>query len=681
LASNRATAIRRKIDSLTTELKRHDRLYYSLDAPEISDAEYDRLLRALGKLEHAHPALARPDSPLRSVGAPPAEGFEVVEHRVPMRSLDNAMNADELVAFDERVRRVLGREAEVEYVGEPKFDGAGIELVYESGRLTVGSTRGDGISGEDVTANLRHGHSIPFVLDDSKRGVPSLVSVRGEIALPTAGFERLNARRLEQGLEAFANPRNAAAGALRQLHDLDRDRLRTLEFRAYAVDVGLPDDVMTQSESTELLADWGFLVSGDRNTFTGISAAAAYHEHMLEVRDAQPIEIDGTVIKVDRLAQQAELGELSRSPRWAIAVKFPPQRETTTVAAIEIQVGRTGALTPVAKLDPVRVGGVTVQNASLHNRDEIERKDVRVGDTVVVQRAGDVIPQIVNVVAARRPKRTRKFRFPVKCPVCGAKTVRLEDEVVTRCPNIDCPAQLRNNLRHFASRGALDVEGLGEKIVVQLVEAGLVSRLSDLFRLEAGSLAALERMGEKSASNLIAKLEHARRTTLARLLIALGIRHVGEGVAETVARHFGDLDPLMRASKEELESIEGVGPTIAESIARFFADTRNREEIDRLRELGVSWPAAEPARPVDGPLAGKTFVLTGTLEGLPRPIAKKRLEALGAKVTASVSKRTDYLVAGAEPGSKLEQANKLEVPVLDADAFRALLSESEAAGS
>jgi DNA ligase (NAD+) len=674
LASQRDAAVRRRIDELTSALNRHNRLYYTLDQPEISDAEYDRLLRELQELEREHPGLARPDSPSQRVGAPPAEGFAEVEHRVPMLSLDNAMSREEMVAFDERVRRLLETKEPVEYLGEPKLDGAGVELVYEKGRLTVGSTRGDGVKGEDVTANLRQSHSIPLALDAQRGRIPERVSVRGEIALPIAAFERLNARRLDREQEPFANPRNAAAGSLRQLHDIDTDRLRALEFRAYAVGEGLPKGVETQAEVLALLADWGFLVSGESRTCRGVEDVLAYHEHMLEIRDAQRIEIDGTVIKVNRLAQQRELGELSRSPRWAIAVKFPPQQETTAVEAIEVQVGRTGALTPVAKLTPVHVGGVTVASASLHNQDEIDRKDVRVGDTVIVQRAGDVIPQIVKVVKSKRPRQTRKFRLPARCPVCRAPTVRLENEVVTRCPNLDCPAQIKNNLRHLASRGALDVEGLGEKLVDQLVEQGLVKRLSDLFRLDAPTLAELDRMGAKSAANLVAGLERARETTLPRFLIALGIRDVGEGVADLVARHFGDLDPILSASREELEAIEGVGPTIAESIERFFADPRNIDEIAQLRELGVRWPASAPAAKLRGPLSGKTFVLTGTLEGVPRAVAKRRLEALGGKVSSAVSSKTDYVVAGADPGSKLAKAEKLGVEVLDLAAFEALLT-------
>jgi len=676
LAAKRASNIESRIEALTLEIDRHNRLYYNADQPEISDAEYDRLLRELQELEREHPALARPDSPTQRVGAPPASGFETVTRSVPMLSLDNAMSADDLVAFDERIHRSLGHEEAIEYIGEPKLDGASVELVYESGRLSVGSTRGDGLSGEDVTANLRQTYSIPLVLDDAKRKVPARVSVRGEVALPIASFERLNKARLDAGLEPFANPRNAAAGSLRQLHDVDTARLRSLEFIAYAVGEGLPAGVATQAEVIEVLSDWGFGVSDARRVCQGVEEAQRYHDHMLAVRAEQRIEIDGTVIKVNRRSWQAELGELSRSPRWAIAVKFPPSQETTVVTAIEVQVGRTGALTPVAKVEPVHVGGVTVTSASLHNQDEIERKDIRVGDTVVIQRAGDVIPQIVSVVKAKRKGRPRKFRLPAKCPVCKSETVRLEDEVVTRCPNIDCPAQLKNNLRHLASRGALDVDGLGEKIVDQLVSEGHVERLSDLFDLDAETLAGLERMGEKSAANLVASLERARETTLPRFLIALGIRHVGAGVADLVASHFGDLDPLLAAEREELESIEGVGPTIAESIERFFADPRNRGEVDRLRQHGVRWPKAEPAGSREGPLSGKTFVLTGTLDDMTRDEAKARIEALGGKVTSSVSKKTDYVVVGADPGSKLAKARKLEVEILDGAAFDALLSEA-----
>jgi DNA ligase (NAD+) len=664
-------AARRRIDSLVAELKRHDRLYYVLDRPEVSDAEYDRLLRELQELEAAHPDLRRADSPTQRLGAPPAEGFAAVEHAVPMLSLDNAMNEAELRAFDERIRRLLGSESPLEYVAEPKLDGASIELVYAHGVLAVGATRGDGRTGEDVTANLKLCPSLPLALAE---GAPARVSVRGEVVLPIAAFERLNAARLERGEEPFANPRNAAAGSLRQLHDVDRARLRALEFRAYALAEGVPKGVRTQSAVLETLAAWGFVTSEETEVCAGIDAVVAHHERLLARRAGLRIEIDGTVAKVNRLDLQEELGTLPRAPRWAIAVKFPPQQETTVVEGIEVQVGRTGALTPVARLRPVHVGGVTVSSASLHNQDEIERKDVRVGDTVLVQRAGDVIPQIVAVIPARRRRGAKRFRLPAHCPVCAAPTVRLEGEAVTRCTNLDCPAQLKNNLRHLAGRGALDVEGLGEKLVDQLVERGLVKRLSDVFRLEAGALEGLERMGDKSAANLIASLESARETTLARFLIALGIRHVGEGVAELLARHFGDLPALRAATREELEQVPGIGPTIAESVARFFADRRNAAEVDRFLAAGLRWPAARPRAAASGPLAGKTFVLSGGLEGMTRSEAKERIEERGGRVASAVSKKTDYLVLGQEPGSKLAKARELGVEILDEPAFKRLLA-------
>jgi DNA ligase (NAD+) len=656
----------RRVDRLIRELERHARLYYLEDAPEISDAEYDELFRELAAIEAEHPELARPDSPTQRVGPPPAEGFAPVTHRVPMLSLENAMSPEDLQAFDERVRRMLASPDPVAYLGEPKLDGAAIELVYERGRLVVGSTRGDGRTGEDVTANLRPVAAIPLALREAERPWPARLSVRGEVVLPLAAFERLNRERLRRGEEPFANPRNAAAGSLRQLHDVDVERLRSLAFFAYAVGEGLPRGVATQAEVQACLEAWGLPVTPEREVCPDLAAAADYHARLLGRRERMPIEIDGTVFKVNRLDLQAELGELPRAPRWAIAYKFPPQQRNTVVEAIEVQVGRTGALTPVAKLAPVRVGGVTVTSASLHNEDEVTRKDVRVGDTVVVQRAGDVIPQVVMVVRGKRPPGARAWRAPEHCPVCGSGAVRLEGEAVRRCPNLDCPAQLKNNLLHLAGRSALDVDGLGEKLVDQLVDRGLVRRLSDVFRLDADELAKLERMGPKSAANLVAALARARETTLARLLSALGIRHVGETVAEALAAHFGDLDALLAASREEIEAAPGIGPTIAESVFRFFADERNRAELARLRELGVRFPvAAARARRADGPLAGRTLVLTGTLPRLGRDEAKRRIEAAGGRVAASVSKKTDFVVAGEAPGSKLTRAQELGIAVID----------------
>jgi len=677
LASKSTADVPRRIGELIEAIDRHSRLYYLEDAPEISDTEWDRLLRELQALEEAHPELLRPDSPSQRVGAPPAEGFAEVRHRVPMLSLANAKNADEMREFDERMKRELGDEieigdeAEISYVGEPKLDGAGIELVYEKGLLTVGTTRGDGQTGEDVTANLKQAGSIPLRL----RGTaPDRISVRGEVALPVKAFERLNAARLERGLEPFANPRNAAAGSLRQLHDIDLERLRSLEFRAYDLKENIPEGVLTQMQVLEQLRSWGFIVSEDSELCADIDAVVDYHRRMIEGRNDQRVEIDGIVIKLNRLDQQEELGTLSRSPRWAIAFKFPPQQAHTVIEDIEASVGRTGALTPVARLRPVHVGGVIVSNASLHNQDEIDRKDVRIGDTVIVQRAGDVIPQVVKVIKSKRPKRAKKWKLPKHCPVCNDPTVRLEGEVVTRCTNIDCPAQLKNNVRHLASRGALDVEGLGEKRVDQLVEQGLLRRLSDLFSLDRNALLSLERMGEKSADNLLAGLEKAKDTTLARFLIALGIQHVGETVAELMAAHFGDLDPLMAATQEDLEAIEGVGTINAESVARFFADERNAGEVARLRELGLRWQKAEPRRPGEATLSGTTFVLTGTLVNMSRAVAKQRIQNAGGKVTSSVSKKTDYVVAGADPGSKLSQAQELKLAILDEAGLEKLLA-------
>ncbi len=676
MASTDRSIAERRIEWLIAEINRHDSLYYQRDQPEIADSEYDQLHRELAELERAWPDLLRPDSPTQRVGALAGEAsFAPFEHRVPMLSLDNAMDEAEFRAFDERVRRLLGTESPVEYAGELKLDGAAVELVYQNGGFVAGATRGDGRVGEDVTANLRHVRSIPTGIPTPSP--PPRVSVRGEVVLPLRAFRRLNRLREARGDEPFVNPRNAAAGSLRQREDVDIERLRSLEFRAYGVAEGLPAGVATQAAALDLLRDWGFQVSAECAVCADLDAALAYYRRVLAARDQLPIEVDGAVFKVNRIAWQQEIGNLPRSPRWAIAFKFPPQQATTVIEAIDVQVGRTGALTPVAKLAPVFVGGVTVSNASLHNQDEVARKDVRVGDTVVVQRAGDVIPQIVAVVASKRRRGARRWRMPSRCPVCDSKAVRLEGEAVTRCANLDCPAQLVNNVRHFASRAALDIEGLGDKLVQQLVEQGHVTRISDVFRLDAATLAGLERMGEKSAANRVAALERARQTTFARFLYGLGIRHVGAGVATLLADHFGgDLDALMSAREEQFDAIDGVGPTIAESLVRFFADERNRREIADLVELGVTWPRGEARRRGEGPLAGKTFVLTGTLPGLTREEAKRRIEDAGGKVALSVSKKTSYVVAGAEPGGKLAKANELGVAVLDEAGLTALLTAS-----
>jgi len=587
------------------------------------------------------------------------------------------MDEAQMRAWLERVARQLDRSAEIPLVAEPKLDGAAVELVYEDGALSVGATRGDGQVGEDVTANLRLVHALPHALAGKPAG---RVSLRGEVVLPLRAFRRLNARREQNGLEPFANPRNAAAGGLRQLHEVDRERLRSLTFYAYGLGEGIARDVKTQWGILEQLGRWGFEVSPGASRVAGSETALAWYRELLARRESLPVEIDGAVFKVDDLALQRDLGELARVPRWAIAYKFPPHQQHTRVLDIFPSVGRTGALTPVAKLEPVQVGGVTVSNASLHNQDEIDRKDVRIGDTVVVQRAGDVIPQIVAVVKAQRPAGALPWRLPERCPVCETKVVREEGGVVTRCPNRACPAKLKNRLLHLASRGALDVDGLGEKLVEQLLDTGLVKELPDLFALGAETLAELPRMGEKSAANLVAALARAKETTLPRLLVALGIPEVGPSVAELLAARFGDLDPLLEASVETLEEIEGVGPVIAQKVAEFLADERHRHELSRLRELGVRWARTEPRATAarEGPLAGKTFVLTGTLPTLSRAEAGARIEAAGGKVTGSVSKKTDYVVAGEAAGSKLAKAQELGVAVLDEAGLLALLSGTAA---
>jgi DNA ligase (NAD+) len=693
---------RTRVAFLTSELRRHDDLYYQSDAPEISAADYDALRRELIGIESRHPTLALPDSPTQRIGAAPAEGFATAAHRSPMLSLDNAMNAEEMRAFVVRIAKLLtaNREdssgatetradcADIEFVAEPKLDGSGIELIYENGRFLQGLTRGDGQTGEDVTANLRRVPSIPDSLIGEAASLPEIASVRGEVVLPLAAFESLNTKRVARGLRPFENPRNAAAGSLRQIHDIDYERLGGLEFRAYALEEGRPADLERQSELLELLKRWGFIVSPEIRRCVGIDAAIEFHEELLTQRGELPVEIDGTVFKVDRLSEQETLGTLARAPRWAIAFKFPPEQAETVLEDIDVQVGRTGALTPVAKLRPIRVGGVTVSNASLHNQDELERKDIRIGDWIVIQRAGDVIPQVVRLRLDRRREALAEGRelvrrpLPSECPVCSHATVRLEGEAVTRCPNLDCPAQLKNNLKHLASRHALDVDGLGEKLVDQLVEAGLVGRLSDVFALEADALMKLERMGAKSAANLIAAIERARHTTLARLLIALGIRHVGATVAELLAEQFEDLDALLRADRGEIARVEGIGPIIAESVSRFVADPSNREEIARFQQLGVEIEAAAPASnadPESQTLDGLTFVLTGSLSR-PRGEFKKRIEAAGGKVTSSVSRKTNYVVAGADPGSKAGKASELGVEVIDEEALERLFESRTTAG-
>jgi DNA ligase (NAD+) len=658
---------------LREEIDRHNERYYVLDDPNIPDAEYDRLMQALQALEQAYPELVTPDSPTQRVGAEPLSAFDEVLHAVPMLSLDNGFTESAVRHFDRRIREHL-EQASISYAVEPKLDGLAVSLRYEAGVLVRGATRGDGLRGEDITQNIRTIRTLPLGLRGSD--YPRVLEVRGEVLISKRGFEALNARARARGKKTFANPRNAAAGSLRQL-DPRITASRPLEVFFYAVGSveggELPD---RHSAILDRLGDWGLRVSPERATVEGIDGCLAYYQGLKARREEIPYELDGVVYKVDRLDQQRDLGHVARAPRWALAHKFPAQEALTTVVDIQVQVGRTGALTPVAKLAPVTVSGVTVTSATLHNFEEMRRKDVRVGDAVVVRRAGDVIPEVVNVVLSRRPAATEPFPIPERCPICDSEVVRVEGEAIARCiGGLFCSAQRKEALRHFASRRALDIEGLGEKLVAQLVERDLVKSPADLFRLDVETLAGLERMGEKSARNLLASLERSKSTTLARFLYGLGIREVGQTTAHTLASHFGSLAALLGAAEEQLQRIPDIGPVAAASLHAFFREPHNVEVIDALRRAGVHWKEADPAAVTerDRPLVGQTFVLTGTLSSMSRDVAKVRLQALGAKVTGSVSKRTSYIVAGANPGSKLADARSLGVPVLDEPGLLALL--------
>ncbi len=660
--------VRHEAIELRRALAHHDYRYHVLDDPEISDAEYDVLFRRLLALEAAHPELVTPDSPTQRVGAAPQSGFAPARHRQQMLSLSNVTTREEMEEFDARVRRLLGRDR-VDYVVEPKLDGVAVEVVYEDGALTVGSTRGDGITGEDVTANLRTIRSVPLRLRDGARRVPARLEVRGEVYLPVAAFRALNREREEAGQPVFANPRNSAAGSLKQL-DPRITASRPLALACHGVGELAGAAVRTHHELLQAFADWGLRPPPRHRLARTLDDVTDAFAALERARDDLPFEVDGLVVKVNDLELQRLLGQVSRSPRWAVAWKFKPRQATTKVLRIAPSVGRTGVLTPVAELEPVAVGGVTVRNVSLHNMDEVKRKDVRVGDTVLLERAGDVIPYVVRVVADAGGRRGKPFRMPSRCPVCGADVVRPEGEVAYRCLNVSCPARLKQALRFFGSRGALDVEGLGEKLVDQLVERGLVRDLADLFHLDAATLVGLERMGKKSAENLLAQLERSKQTTLPRFLVALGIRQVGEATATALAQHFGTLERLMAASEAELTAVRDVGPEVAAAIHAFFAEQRNREVIARLHAAGVR-PAAVQA--VAGPLSGKKFVLTGGLGSMTRPEAQRRIEALGGRVVSSVSKETDYVVVGDDPGSKLAKAEKLGVARLDEHSFRKLV--------
>jgi len=661
--SKRATELRDNIDY-------HNFRYHTLDDPIIPDAEYDRLLRELEALECQYPDLVSPESPTQRVGASPAEAFGEIIHALPMLSLANAFEEQELVDFDRRVRERLEVD-QVEYAAETKLDGLAINIRYENGVLVSAATRGDGARGEDVTGNVRTIKAVPLRLrgDD----FPRVLEARGEIFMTDEGFRRLNEEQARRQDKSFANPRNAAAGSLRQL-DSRITAERPLTMYCYGVgDVRegwLPN---THTEILRRLKHWGLRVSPEIAVVTGVDGCQRYYAQMQARRESLGYAIDGVVFKVNDVAEQERLGAVSRAPRWAIAYKFPAEEELTQVRAIDVQVGRTGTLTPVARLEPVQVGGVTVTNATLHNQDEVDRKDVRVGDTVVVRRAGDVIPEVARVVKDRRPRRTRRFYLPNRCPECDSEVIRNEGEAAARCSGgLYCPAQRKQAVWHFASRRAMDIEGLGEKLVDQLVDSGLVHSILDIYSLDAEQLAGLDRMGKKSAANLLAAIARSRDTTLGRFLFALGIRDVGEATAQSLAAYFDDLARLRAADEESLQEVPDVGPVVARETASFFAESHNREVLDGLVKL-IHWPAPSQGQSVDEALSDKRFVITGTLDAMSRDEAKRRLQALGAKVSGSVSRKTDYLVAGANPGSKRSKAESLGVTILDEDGLLALI--------
>ncbi|TLZ54950.1 MAG: NAD-dependent DNA ligase LigA [Gammaproteobacteria bacterium] len=656
---------------LRAQIAQHDYRYYVLDDPLIPDAEYDRLMLELRALESAQPELITPDSPTQRVSGRPGGSFGEVVHKVAMLSLDNAFSEEDVQAFDRRVHERLGVTGDLDYVAEPKLDGLAVTVIYREGLLAQAATRGDGLTGEDVTPNVRTIRAVPQRL---RPPAPPLLEARGEIFMPLAGFERMNREARERGEKVFVNPRNAAAGSLRQL---DARITASRPLTAFFYGLGALEGAAPPARQSELL-EWlrrlGLPTSRDARTVRGVAGCLGYYRELGERRSSLPYQIDGVVYKLDDRADQERLGFVSRAPRWAIAHKFAPDEALTAVRDIEFQVGRTGALTPVARLAPVFVSGVTVSNVTLHNIDEVHRKDVRVGDTVVVRRAGDVIPEVVSVVPDRRREDAQPVQLPERCPVCGSRVLRVEGEAVARCTGgFTCSAQRQEALRHFASRRALDIEGLGERMIEQLVERDQVKSPADLYALTLPQLAQLERMGEKSAANLLAAIEKSKQTTLPRLLYGLGIRDVGEATALALARHFGSLERLMSADERTIQQVPDVGPVVAAHIAAFFASEEHLRVIKLLRDKGVTWPDLEPAPRSTGSLTGRTFVITGTLSSMTREQAQEALTARGAKVTASVSKKTSYIVAGGEAGSKLARAEELGVLVLNEQQFLELL--------
>jgi DNA ligase (NAD+) len=672
-AAGAATTAAARAALLRETLDRYNYRYHALDDPEVPDAEYDRLMLELRALETQHPELLTSDSPTQRVGAAPVAAFGAVKHRLAMLSLDNAFSDEEVRDFDRRIRERLGRDASIRYSAEPKLDGLAVSARYENGVYVQGATRGDGETGEDITQNLKTVKALPMKLRAARP--PPVLEVRGEVFMPLAGFERFNREAIARGEKSFVNPRNAAAGSLRQL-DPRMTAARPLDLFIYGLGIVEGGELPAHhSEILQALRQWGFKICPQSRVVEGADGCLDYYREMGALRSKLAYQIDGVVYKVDDLDLQRQLGFISRAPRWAIAHKFPAEEALTTVRGIEFQVGRTGALTPVARLEPVFVGGVTVSNATLHNMDELTRKDVRVGDTVIVRRAGDVIPEVVRVLPERRVAGASLVTLPSRCPVCGSPVVREADQAVARCTGrLICPAQRKEEIKHFASRRALDIQGLGDKLMEQLVDGDWVRTPADLFDLKTEQLATLERMGEKSAQKLQAAILASKHTTLPRFLYALGMRDVGEATALALAQHFGDIAALRRAGEDEIQRVPDVGPVVAKNVAAYFRDPGNAAVVDRLLANGITWPAPAPVSS-DAKLAGKTFVLTGTLQALTREAAEEAIVQLGGKVSGSVSKKTHYVVAGTDAGSKLKKAQQLGITVLDEAALLKLLKK------
>jgi len=660
-----------RVKQLRQSLHRHNYRYYVLDDPEISDAEYDKMMRELVGLEADWPELASPDSPSVRVGAPPLSKFETTSHSVPMLSLDNGFHNSEIIDFDGRVKKFLKGESKILYTAEPKLDGLAVELIYEDGRLVIASTRGDGFSGEVITANVRTIKTVPLILQNIQdQKVPPLLEIRGEVFMGHEGFLHLNIDRLKHNLAPFANPRNAAAGSLRQL-DSSITAQRPLEIFFYGVGSTTDLDLNSHWKILQMLKRLGFRINPHIRAKIEIKKVLDYYRELKEQRFQLPYDIDGMVVKVDDLSLQNSLGATSRSPRWAIAYKFQAVQATTEIHGIEVQVGRTGTLTPVACLKPVKVGGVMVGRATLHNEDEVRKKDIRIGDTVLVQRAGDVIPEVIKVIETKRKGDETVFDMPKNCPACGSTVVRPAGEAAIRCVNANCPAQVKERIKHFASKGAFDIDGLGDKLVDQLVEKKLLTSYADIFYLDKKKLEGLDRMGPKSAENIIAAIEHSKKIDFNRFIFALGIRYVGEHIAKILTFNFENLSQLIKASRKELEAIDGIGPVAAESVESFFDQIENRNTVGQLQHSGIQ--ILQTSHKTAQVLKGKVFVLTGTLGAMTRRQAKEMIETAGGKVSSSVSRNTDYLVTGDSAGSKLRRAKDLGIPIIDEPAFKDLL--------